>query len=500
MPPREETLMGRIAVQAKMITMDQLAHATHEQGRGGDNRNLGQVFLDLGMLTPSQLERLLQLQKNVVAKLREREAVGGAPTPAAAGRGAAERAPRGGTPPAAPPARPAPNAERAPTGATAARTVPNAGDLQARREARSVEPGAPARPAAPAGGDLDGLLRAAIAAGASDVHVHAGAPVRIRCRGRFVDHGSGPLDPRTAEGLVMEALSPDERRLLAECGEVDFCYCVPELGRFRGNAYRQLRGTDAAFRIIPERVPTLGDLGLPNSLARLTNFHQGMVLVTGPARCGKTSTLAALVDLVNEERAEHILTIEDPIEYLHPSKRCLVNQRKVRRDTESFARALRGALREDPDVIVIGELRDTETISLALTAAETGHLVLATLHTDSAIRTVERLVGAFPPSQQSQVRTMISESLRAVVSQRLLPSATGEALVPALEVLIVTKAVGKLIRDAKTFQIHSILQTGSGQGMCLLDQSLQTLVQAGTITRDEARRHCSNPKLFGGTE
>jgi twitching motility protein PilT len=298
----------------------------------------------------------------------------------------------------------------------------------------------------------------------------------------------------------MEALSPDERRLLAECGEVDFCYCVPELGRFRGNAYRQLRGTDAAFRIIPERVPTLGDLGLPNSLARLTNFHQGMVLVTGPARCGKTSTLAALVDLVNEERAEHILTIEDPIEYLHPSKRCLVNQRKVRRDTESFARALRGALREDPDVIVIGELRDTETISLALTAAETGHLVLATLHTDSAIRTVERLVGAFPPSQQSQVRTMISESLRAVVSQRLLPSATGEALVPALEVLIVTKAVGKLIRDSKTFQIHSILQTGSGQGMCLLDQSLQTLVQDGTITRDEARRHCSNPKLFGGTE
>jgi twitching motility protein PilT len=482
---REETLLGRIAVQAKMITMDQLAHATREQGRSGEARNLGQVFLDLGMLSPSQLERLVQLQKNVLAKLREREAAGGAPNPAAtARRPAGEPVAGRGAPPGAPGARPA----------------PGAGAGRALREAPGPDRGVASPPAAPAAAGLDGLLRAAVSAGASDVHVHAGAPVRLRCRGRFVDHGGAPLDPRTAEGLVMEALAPDERRLLAECGEVDFCYCVPDLGRFRGNAYRQLRGTDATFRIIPERVPGLGDLGLPNALARLTNFHQGMVLVTGPARCGKTSTLAALVDLVNEERAEHILTIEDPIEYLHPSKRCLVNQRKVRRDTESFARALRGALREDPDVIVIGELRDTETISLALTAAETGHLVLATLHTDSAIRTVERLVGAFPPSQQSQVRTMISESLRAVISQRLLPSADGERLVPALEVMIVTKAVGKLIRDSKTFQIHSILQTGSAQGMCLLDHSLQTLVQSGAITGDEARRHCSNPKLFGGAE
>jgi twitching motility protein PilT len=201
------------------------------------------------------------------------------------------------------------------------------------------------------------------------------------------------------------------------------------------------------------------------------------------------------VDLINQERTEHILSIEDPIEYLHPSKRCLVNQRSVNRHTESFARALRAALREDPDVIVIGELRDLETISLALTAAETGHFVLATLHTENAIRTINRMVGSFPADQQEQIRTMISESLRAVISQRLVPRADGSGRVPAIETLVITKAVGNLIRENKTFQIHSILQTGASQGMTLLDTSLRELVKEGTVTEEEALRHCEDPKV-----
>jgi twitching motility protein PilT len=221
-----------------------------------------------------------------------------------------------------------------------------------------------------------------------------------------------------------------------------------------------------------------------------------MVLVTGPSACGKSSTMAALVNLINEERAEHILTIEDPIEYLHPSKRCVVNQRNVRRHTESFARALRAALREDPDVIVIGELRDRETISLAMTAAETGHFVLATLHTDNAVRTVNRIIGSFPPDQQDQVRSMLSESLRAVISQRLLPRADARGMVPAVEILVVNRPVGNLIREEKTVQIRSTMQTGAGSGMCLLDASLAQLVKSGVVKRDDALLHAEDPKLI----
>jgi twitching motility protein PilT len=297
---------------------------------------------------------------------------------------------------------------------------------------------------------------------------------------------------------VHEALTEDERARLDRDGEVDFCFVVPGIGRFRGNAYRQLHGLDATFRHVPPEAPTLARLGLPTTLARLVQFHNGMVLVTGPARCGKTSTMAALVRLINEERGCHVVSIEDPIEFLHPSRRAIVNQRSVGRHTESFARALRGALREDPDVIVIGELRDAETIGLALTAAETGHFVLGTLHTDGAIRTVDRLVGVFPPNQQEQVRTMLAESLRAVVSQRLIVSADGGRMLPALEVLVVNRAAAKLIRDDKTFQLQSILQTGASQGMCLLDESIARLLANGSIRREEALRHCTNPRALGG--
>jgi twitching motility protein PilT len=320
----------------------------------------------------------------------------------------------------------------------------------------------------------------------------------FRVDGRLAPGRDGIVDATQSELFALSPLDAEQRESFAQHGELDFCYSLAGVGRFRANVYRQQRGIDAVFRYIPPEAPSLEQLGLPSSLARLTNFHQGMVLVTGPAGCGKSSTLAALVNLVNEERREHILTIEDPIEYLHPSKRCLVNQRSVHSHTESFARALRAALREDPDVIVIGELRDLETISLALSAAETGHLVLATLHTNNAIRTLNRIIGAFPADQQGQVRMMISESLRAVISQRLIPRADGKGRVAALENLVVTRAVGNLIRENKTFQILSILQTGAAQGMILLDHSIKALLNAGTISREEALRNCDDPKSLGG--
>ena len=252
------------------------------------------------------------------------------------------------------------------------------------------------------------------------------------------------------------------------------------------------------MRAIALEIPTLAGLGLPNTLAKVTNHHQGLVLLTGPAGCGKSSTLAALVRLINEERQDHIVTVEDPIEYLHTPMRCVVNQRQVGRDTRSFARALKAALREDPDVIAIGELRDLETISLALTAAETGHLVLATLHTGSAIRTVDRVVGSYPSNQQAQIRTMLSVSLRAVVSQRLVRRADGQGRVPALEILLGTRPVANLIRESKTFQLRSVLQTGAAQGMCLLDTSLAHLVRDGVVTREEALLHAEDAKLLSG--
>ncbi|MEB2344889.1 MAG: type IV pilus twitching motility protein PilT [Deltaproteobacteria bacterium] len=342
------------------------------------------------------------------------------------------------------------------------------------------------------------ILRAGVAAGASDLHLHGGAPLRWRRHGVLETQGSEALDAARGEALLRSILTPEQAAALDADGQVDLAYTLPGVGRFRANVYRQQRGLDGVFRVVPDHPPSLQELGLPTTLARLTNYHQGMVLVTGPAGCGKSSTMAAFLHLVNGERTDHILTIEDPIEVLHPSQRCLVNQRQVRAHTETFARALRAALREDPDVIAIGELRDLETISLALTAAETGHFVLGTLHTNSTVRTIDRLIGVFPPDQQSQVRTMLSESLRAVVSQRLVRRADGQGRVPALEVLVVNKAVSNLIRENKTFQIRSILQTGASQGMCLLDTSLEGLVKSGTITQEEARRHCEDPKRFGG--
>ncbi len=480
MAESNDALLGRIAVHTKLISQEQLREVTAAQARAGGGKRLGEFLVEKQLITPAQLEKLLAAQKQVqarqAAKRVEDTVAAAVPEPEAGA--AAPKAP--------------PTAARAAAPGAAATAKPAA--KPAARAAATPSGDGSARDA------MHAILRSAVEAGASDVHLHAGSVLRWRRHGKLVEQAGGPVDAARAQTLLRSILSPEQAAALDKAGQLDLAYTLPGVARFRCNVYRQQRGLDGVFRAIPDHPPSLEELGLPSTLARLTNFHQGMVLVTGPSGCGKSSTMAAFLNLVNEERTDHILTIEDPIEVLHPAKSCQVNQRQVISHTQSFGRALRAALREDPDVISIGELRDLETISLALTAAETGHFVLGTLHTGGAVRTIDRLIGVFPPDQQGQVRTMLSESLRAVVSQRLVAKADGSGRVPALEVLVVNKAVANLIRENKTFQIRSILQIGAAQGMCLLDSSLEQLVKQNVITKEEARRHCEEPKRFGGTE
>jgi twitching motility protein PilT len=492
MPAAPQPLLGRLAVHLKFITDDQLAIATRQQAELGGTKNLGAVMCELGFLTQAQLAQVLKTRDQLVLKQKAMQAVASADRDPEIG-GSAPRATTA-APSAGPTATPRPAAGSAPAAAPRAAEPPRAADHPPRVAPRSL--------AAATGGvdpsELHELLRVGVERGASDVHIHAGQPLRLRLHGKFIAADDRPIDAASSERLVFSALTPEQTAAFRERGEIDLAYEAAGVGRFRVNLYRQQRGYDGVFRVIPSEVPTLAGLGLPQSLARFTNYHQGLVLVTGPANCGKSATLAALVNLINEERKEHILTVEDPIEFVHPPKSCAVNQRNVGPHTSSFARALRAALREDPDVIVIGELRDLETIALALTAAETGHLVLGTLHTNSAIRTVNRLVGVFPAEQQDQIRNMVSESLRAVISQRLVPTKDGGRRVPALEVLVNNKAVGNLIRENKTFQLFSVMQMGAAQGMTLLDDSLSKLLAGGLISREEALRNADDPKRIKG--
>jgi twitching motility protein PilT len=480
-------LLGRLAVHLKMITLDQLNAATRDQGRVGEDAPLGEILVEKGFINRAQLAKLMAAQQQVLAKQRAKSPASADPLPAA----------RPAAAPSAAPTRPAPSSPSAPVAAAskAARAAPP--EAVASDGPEPIGRGCDlAQPSEADRRQFLELLRSAVERGASDVHLHAGAPGRFRIAGRLQAVGDTPMDAGAVERMVVSVLDASQRETLAARGELDVCHTFDGIGRFRANLYREQRGLDGVFRFISATPPSLEDLGLPARLAKFTTYHQGMVVLTGPSGCGKSSTMAALVNLINEERREHILTIEDPIEYVHASKRCLVNQRSVNLHTESFARALRAALREDPDVIAIGELRDLETISLALSAAETGHFVLATLHTDNAIRTVNRLVGSFPADQQDQVRTMLSESLRAVISQRLLPRADGKGRVPALETMIVTRAVSNLIRENKTFQIHSILQTGSSQGMSLLEGSIRELVASGVVSAADAARHLQDFKAL----
>ncbi len=343
--------------------------------------------------------------------------------------------------------------------------------------------------------DITELLAFSAKQGASDLHLSAGLPPMIRVDGDVRRINLPPMGHKEVHGLIYDIMNDKQRKDYEEFLETDFSFEVPGVARFRVNAFNQNRGSGAVFRTIPSKVLTMEDLGMGQVFKDVSSVPRGLVLVTGPTGSGKSTTLAAMLDYINDTRYEHVLTIEDPIEFVHESKKCLVNQREVHRDTLGFNEALRSALREDPDIILVGELRDLETIRLALTAAETGHLVFGTLHTTSAAKTIDRIVDVFPAEEKSMVRSMLSESLQAVVSQTLMKK-MGGGRIAAHEIMIGTAAIRNLIREDKVAQMYSAIQTGAQLGMTTLDQTLQKLLQKGLISRESARMKAKMPDNF----
>ena len=343
--------------------------------------------------------------------------------------------------------------------------------------------------------DITELLAFSAKNGASDLHLSAGLPPMIRVDGDVRRINLPAMEHKEVHALVYDIMNDKQRKDYEEFLETDFSFDVPGVARFRVNAFNQNRGAGAVFRTIPSKVLTMEDLGMGKVFQKISDFPRGIVLVTGPTGSGKSTTLAAMMDYINESRYEHILTIEDPIEFVHESKKCLVNQREVHRDTLGFNEALRSALREDPDIILVGELRDLETIRLALTAAETGHLVFGTLHTTSAAKTIDRVVDVFPAEEKSMVRSMLSESLQAVISQTLMKK-MGGGRIAAHEIMIGTAAIRNLIREDKIAQMYSAIQTGGSLGMQTLDQCLERLLQKGLISREAARAKAKMPDNF----
>jgi len=343
--------------------------------------------------------------------------------------------------------------------------------------------------------DITELLTFAHREGASDVHLSAGEPARLRIHGDMKRLEQPPLTDEQVHEMIFDIMSDLMRKVFQETHEADFSFELGNIARFRVNVFRHRRGEGAVFRLIPSKVMTIEELGLPLILKDICQKEKGLVLVTGPTGSGKSTTLAAMIDYINETEQGHILTIEDPIEFVHNSKKCLINQRELGPHTLSFANALRAGLREDPDFILVGEMRDLETIQLALTAAETGHLVFATLHTSSAPKTVDRIIDVFPAAQQEQIRIMFSESIQAVITQTLLKKRAG-GRVAALEILMGTPAVRNLIREGKVHQIPSVMQTGQKFGMQTLDMALIDLVHRNLVTPEEAQARTLTPNLF----
>ncbi len=343
--------------------------------------------------------------------------------------------------------------------------------------------------------NLDDLLQFSVKHNASDLHLSAGLPPMIRVDGDVRRVNLPPMDHKQVHQLVYDIMNDKQRKDYDEFLECDFSFEVPNLARFRVNAFNQNRGAGAVFRTIPTKILSMEDLGMPKSFKDMVEVPRGLILVTGPTGSGKSTTLAAMVDYLNKNHFGHILTIEDPIEFVHTAQKCLVNQREVHRDTLGFSEALRSALREDPDIILVGEMRDLETIRLALTAAETGHLVFGTLHTTSAPKTIDRVIDVFPAGEKSLVRSMLSESLQAVVSQTLLKK-RGGGRVAAWEIMIGTSAIRNLIREDKVAQMYSSIQTGGAYGMQTLDQHLMTLFKQGVISREDAASKAKNKQDF----
>jgi len=343
---------------------------------------------------------------------------------------------------------------------------------------------------------IDALFKMQQQQGASDLHLSTGAPPIFRLHGEMVRIKSPDLTNEQVKSLLFEILNEEQIEKFEQTRDLDFAYSIPGLARFRGNILDTHRGMAAVFRIIPSEILSADQLKLPEGVRKMTRFKKGLVLVTGPTGSGKSTTMAAMIDLINSTRKEHILTLEDPLEFIHPNKLSLINQRQIGTHSQSFTAALRAALREDPDIILVGEMRDLETIELAMSAAETGHLVFGTLHTNSAPKTIDRIIDVFPTDAQEQVRTMLAESLKGVVCQQLLKTADGKGRVAALEIMLGNAAVGNLIREGKTFQIPSIIQTARKDGMQLMDSHLLSLLDEGKITIQEACRCAVDKRQF----
>jgi twitching motility protein PilT len=343
---------------------------------------------------------------------------------------------------------------------------------------------------------IDQFLKVLVEQQGSDLHLTVGSPPVMRVHGAMQRIKFRELTPKDMEMLIYEIMDEEWRMSFLDKLDYDFAYEIAELARFRVNVFWQRKGLGAVLRTIPSKILTADDLKLPDAVRKMCMLSKGLVLVTGPTGSGKSTTLAAMVDLINETRQDHILTIEDPIEFVHPNKKALVNQREVITNTRSFANALRAALREDPDVILVGEMRDMETIELGITAAETGHLVFGTLHTNSAPKTVDRIIDVFPADEQDQVRSQLAESLKGVIAQVLLKAKGGKARFAAWEIMVGTSAIGNLIREGKIHQIPSIIQTGKKDGMQLLDQHILEFLMAGQITPEEAYMKCNNKQAF----
>jgi twitching motility protein PilT len=334
---------------------------------------------------------------------------------------------------------------------------------------------------------IDELFRLMVDQGASDLHITSGAPPYLRLHGNMIALNYRELSSQDVQGLIFEILSEKQKKSFVEKWELDCAYTLQGVGRFRCNIFMQRKGLGAVFRIIPEKIKTAQELNLPPAVMDVIDCEKGLILVTGPTGSGKSTTLASLIHHINATREAHIITVEDPIEFVHPNIKSLINQREVGSHTKSFANALKAALREDPDILLVGELRDLETIALALTAAETGHIVFGTLHTNSAAKTVDRIIDVFPSTQQQQIRTMLAESLRGVVAQTLFTRADGQGRVAAYEIMRNTKAIANLIRDNKIHQIPSAMQTGSASGMILFEKYIEDLVKKGKVSAHDAK-------------